>query len=799
MLFYELKTALRHLYRAGSYTILNILGLVIGITLFSLISFLLIYELSFDNFHPNGNKILQVCGKDLKSGERTAYTALPLSLTLKNDFPEVKYAVGLWEMVNKETYIKYEDSEYSGFTGASVEPDLFYIFKYRIILGDVDNVLKTPENIAVSQSMASKIFGKENPVGKTISIRNYSYVISHVFEDLSANSGVKFDLLFSDQIREKINSDYKFAWWNGGLITYVILDDNASIDDFNQNLSSIPEKYYPDFLKGRSTYFTIPFKKAHFDTSILNYNHPAISYTYLMLLGSISFIILLIASINYVNLTLARAFKMNIDAGIRRITGAKPHEIVTRHILFSSLSIVIAFILSIPLCQLCLPLFERLAERPLASQMTNINVWLLMLSALVIVALVSGFIPGRIFSRVNLALIIKSKGSFVRAHKEAHNALLVFQFTLAIALIIAQFFIVKQISFMRNSDLGFDNNDLVTINLTQIEEVYQERYAKCKLYKEILENKGSQYGIYEGTITENIPGYYYQNIFTVQPVDATIEECLATSTAVDDNFAKVFNIDITLGRFFSESYGTDRKAFIINETAMHKIGWKDIEGKYLKLKHEEEAFPVIGVMKDIHITSLKEPIAPMVYRFGQHNSFPAFLTFRIKSDHAEAALTFMKKEWLKILPATPFDHFEVKETYNKNYEEEKRISLIVGIFALLAISLSLFGLLGLIMYYSQRRTKEIGIRKVNGAHILQIIALMNTDLIKWIVLSFVIACPIAWYAVHQWLQNFSYKTTLSWWIFITAGGAVLSVVIITISLQSWRAASRNPVEALRYE
>jgi putative ABC transport system permease protein len=799
MLTYNLKLVFRLFLRARNFAILNTLSLVIGISLFTLISLLLNYEFSFDGFHPNKDKILQVCEHDLKSGEFLAHTGLPLPLTLKKDFPEVKYVSGIWKIVYKESKIKYQNIEYSGFTGASAEPDIFNIFDYKVILGDIHTALKTPDNIAVSKSLSLKIFGNENPIGKVISLDKYTFTISHLFNDLPINSAVKFDILFSDKVREKIISDYQVAWWNGGILTYVILQDNSSVEDFNRNLRTIPSRYYPDFLKGRSTYFTIPFAKVHYNTSILNFDQPATSYTYLFLLGSIAFIILLIACVNYVNLTLARAFKLNMDAGIRRIVGAGSRQIITIQVLYALLNITIALLISIPISGLCLPMFEKLAERPLTGQIYNMNAWFLTFGASIIVALISGFIPGKIFSKVNLSKIVKSKGTFIKTYKEAHNSLLIFQFSLTIALIISQLFIIKQISFMRNADLGFDNNNLLSINVNNIDAGYEERYTKSKLYKENLEKLGLQFGLSSGTITENIPGYYYQNSFTVNPVDAAVEECLVTSTAVDENFSKVFNVDVIKGRFFSPEFSTDRQAFIINETAMKKFEWKEIEGKYLKLKHEDGVFPVIGVMKDIHITTLKQPITPMIYRYGQYNNFPAFLTFRITPGYASKAIAQMKKKWASFFPGTPFNYLEVKETYYKNYEEEQRLSKIVGIFAVLAIILSLFGLLGLIIFYSEGRTKEIGIRKVNGARVIEVIVMLNVEFIKWLVIAFIFACPIAWYAMHTWLQNFAYKTELSWWVFLTSGVAAMAVAIITVSVQSYKVASRNPVEALRYE
>jgi ABC-type antimicrobial peptide transport system permease subunit len=793
----SLKIALRYFRAADRYSLLNIFGLTIGISLFVLMVMLLHYELSYDAFHTNKKKILQVCEHDLKSGEYMAYSAMPLPLTLKNDFPEVKYVTGIWGALRENAKLKYQDTEYTGFTGASAEPDIFNIFNYRLILGDIHTVLNDPDKIAVSKSLAAKIFGNENPIGKVISFYNFTFTISHVFSDLPQNSSVHFDVLFSDKIREKIDPDYKVAWWNSGMLTYVILQDGYSTDSFNSHLKEIPSRYYPDFLKGRSTYFTAPFYKSHFNTLLIG--QPAVSYTYIILLGCISFIILLIACVNYINLTLARAFKMNIDAGIRRIVGASSQHIISLQIWLSLLNVFVALLLAMPLSSLCLPLFEKLAERQLAGQENNIYVWMFTIGISFFVAILSGIIPGVSFSKVIPARIIKTKNSFIRINQGVHNGLLVFQFSLTITLIIVQFFIVRQIAFMKSANLGYNNENLLAVNLGNIQMNRVDKFNKAKVYNNEMEKQGAGYGLSTGSITEDIPGFYFENSFTVNPVDASIEECLVKSTAVDENFTRVFGVDVVAGRFFSDQYSTDNEAFIINETAMKQFGWKNIDGKFLKLSFEDSKCPVVGVMKDIHPTTLKEPIPPMIYRYGLKNNFPAFITFRILPLYEKQTIALMKKNWETIFPDTPFIYLNVRETYYKNYVEEQRLSKIIGIFALLAISLSLLGLFGLITFYTERRIKEIGIRKINGARVSEILMMLNKDFLKWIAIAFLIACCFAWLAVYKWLQSFAYKTTISWWIFAMAGLIVSGIALLTISWQSWRAATRNPVEALRYE
>jgi putative ABC transport system permease protein len=726
-----------------------------------------------------------------------AYSAIPLPLTLKNDFPEVKYVTGIWHILYESSKVSFKNVEYSGFNGASVEPDIFNIFNYQIILGDIHTVLNDPDKIAVSKSCALKIFGNGNPIGEVISYRNFNFTVSHVFSDLPQNSSVHFDVLFSDKIREKFNPDYKVAWWNGGMLTYVILQNGFPEDDFNRHLKEIPSRYYPDFLKGRSTYFTAPFYKSHFNTSLTG--QPAVSYTYILLLGCISFIILLIACINYINLTLARAFKMNIDTGIRRIVGASSRHIISLQIWLSLLNVSVALLLAMPLSSLCMPLFEQLAERQLAGQENNIYVWMYTIGISLFVAIISGVIPGISFSKVIPARIIKSKNSFMKINQGVHNGLLVFQFSLTISLIIVQFFIVRQISFMKSANLGFNNDNLIAIDLRNSQMNHGEKFNKAKIFNSELVKQGAGFGLSTGSITEDIPGYYFENSFTVNPIDAPINECLVVSTAVDENFTKVFGINVVSGRFFSDQYSTDKESFIINETAMKHIGWKNIDGKFLKLSFEDSKYPVIGVMKDIHPTTLKEPIPPMIYRFGAQNNFPAFVTFRILPQYKNQTIALMKKTWDAIFPETPFSYLDVRETYYKNYAEEQRLSKIIGIFALLAVSLSLLGLFGLITFYSERRNKEIGIRKINGARISEILLMLNKDFIKWIAIAYLIACPFAWYAVYKWLESFSYKTNINWVVFVLAGALVAGIAMVTVSWQSWRAATRNPVEALRYE
>jgi putative ABC transport system permease protein len=352
---------------------------------------------------------------------------------------------------------------------------------------------------------------------------------------------------------------------------------------------------------------------------------------------------------------------------------------------------------------------------------------------------------------------------------------------------------------MKMADLGFDNEDLFAIHVNKIDNSKGEAYDKIKLYKEVVEQQKAKYNISEGTVSENIPGYYYQNSFILNPTDAVIDELLVISTAVDEFFPEVFGIDMIEGRYFSPEFGTDQTAFIINETARNYLGWSSIDGKFLKFNYEGEPFPVVGVIKDIHTSTLKEPIKPMVYRFGDHNNFPGFISFRIDPLRRTETIEFLKSEWERMFPELPFGYFNVREKYFENYNEEKRIAKIIGSFTLIAILLSVLGLFGLVAFLAEQRQKEIGIRKVNGASRREILALMNRIFVKWVTIAFLLSCPIAWYVVRRWLQEFAYRMNIDPLLFIMGGAIALTIALLAVSRHSWQAANQNPVKSLKYE
>lgn len=799
MIRYYLKSALQSLRGSLRFTFLNVISFSLGLSLVLMMVMLITYEVSYDSCHPERDAILQVLEHDLKAEEYSTSCPLPLPSVILSEFPEVMHATGISRMIDAGVVFEWNGREHSGFAGASVDRDFMQIFGYELLAGNAEELTSAPDRIAVSQRFAKTIFGEEDPLGQVVMVHDVHLTVSGIYRDIPLNSSVHFDVLLPEQSRAFIRKDYNKAWWNGGMQVYVMLQPGTRIEAFESHLREIPERHYPDFLLGRSTFTTRPFRGSHFDTNVHDYSSPPVPRTYLIILASITLVTLLVACLNYINLSAAQSARRNIDSGIRQILGARPAQVIRMHVWQSFLIITAAFGISVLACLLAMPLIESLTQRPVSQQLAGSSVWLVLTGTLLLTGTITGYLPGRKFLRSEPIHLVQSRGIIRAGTSSSRNAMIICQFALAIVMIIVQLFIFRQVNYMKNAELGFDSDNLLAIEVSGIPQVRGKAFSSIKLFREQLELHSARFGFSHGSVTENIPGYYYQNSFTVVPSDAAIDECLVISTAVDENFLEVFGMQLDQGRFFSPEFATDRTAFIINEAALRAIGWESIEGKFMKLRQEGQRYPVVGVLKDIHTTTLKEPIRPMIYRFGRHNNFPAFLTYRVSSEKRNETIAFMASEWSRMFPDVPFIHFNVREKYYENYGEEKRFSKIIGSLTVIAILLSLLGLFGLVSFIAEQKQKEIGIRKVNGALSREILLMMNRNFLIWVLIAFLTACPIAWYAVRAWLQGFAYRTGTSPLVFLIAGLLIVLLVIITVSLQSWRASVRNPAESLRYE
>jgi putative ABC transport system permease protein len=458
------------------------------------------------------------------------------------------------------------------------------------------------------------------------------------------------------------------------------------------------------------------------------------------------------------------------------------------------ISLVVAVYLSI----LFLPWFNELSQRSLSINFNGkIIVYILLFG--ILTGVLSGIYPAFLFSKYRPIQMLRTRLTTSGNKTGFRKVFIIAQFLITILLITAQLFITRQVSFMKNHPLGFNEEDLISVPLHYTDE--NKRLAFAKLFVQTLEQEGSFKNIKGSTLSENVPGQFFSNRFAVVPEGSSPDDSKEMIvTSIDENFARVFSVSLVSGRIFSETITSDRTGnVLINETAAHKLGWTDPIGKRIRFKHEKDPVTIVGILKDINFRSLQTPVEPEVYRFAGENWLAGYLTFRLDHLNYQQTIKSMKTTWDKLAPGVPFQYTFVKDKYAESYREEERLAKTVGTFAMLAVFLSCLGLFAMIAFLSIRRTKEIGIRKINGARVVEVMLMLSVDFLAWVIIAFVIACPIAWFAMHSWLQNFAYRTELSWWVFALAGMIALGIAMLTVSWQSWKAATRNPVEALRYE
>lgn len=801
MIWYNIKIAIRNFTNQKNISLLNLLGLSIGMSVALLIFYFVNFEMSYDNFHHEGNLIYRIISVEKGTGgiDYRATTPLPLPEVVRVDIKDAEMTTSLTSFLFEDEPVQIENQTFFNLTGYATDSSFLKMFNFQLISGNPNTFFDNPGSVVLTQSTSKKLFGNENPIGKVLTIDKFNFTVVGILKDLPENSIFKFNLLVSHLVLNKIHPDLAYLWWWGGSLTFVKIYPNQNIESIRTGLASIPGKYFPDFLKGRETYDVQPLENIHLDNRVLGDDKPPVSSNYLYILLAIAIAVLFIACANFANLSTSQSEKRARETGIRKLSGSGRFQIISLFIGESVALSLIALIIALYLSMLFLPWFNELTQRNLTINFTNVKIILFILGFGILTGVLSGLYPAVLFSKYKPVQMLHSRLTIPRTKIGFRNGFIITQFMITILLITSQLFITKQVLFMKNHDLGFNEQDLMSIPLYSNDE--NKRLAFAKLFAESMENEPTSNGIRGVTISENVPGQNFPNKFAVIPEGTSPEDSKEmVVTSIDESFTSVFQIPLVSGRILSDTIASDRlNNVLINETAVLKFGWDEPIGKKLRFKHENESVTVVGILKDINFKSLQTLVEPVVYRYAGENWLADYITIRIDHRYFSQAIKFINTTWEKLAPGVPFQYFFIKDKYIEKYKGEERLAKIVGTFAMIAILLSCLGLFALIAFLSIRRTKEIGIRKINGAKVIEIMLMLSTDFIKLVAIAFVIACPIAWYVMHKWLQSFAYKTELSWWIFALSGIIALGITLLTVSGQSWRAATRNPVEALRYE
>ncbi|MFV0376743.1 MAG: ABC transporter permease [Mangrovibacterium sp.] len=785
----NIKFVLRSFTKNKSVTLLNILGLTVGLTVSLFIFIFVINQNNIDRFIPNIDKVYCL----MNSGE-TYFSQNEINL-VKEQVPsidKITYCTADW---SPQVFLKAGEKSIKTEKMITADSCFFRVFAFEPVYGNPAEALNTSNKVVLTRSFSEKLFGNENPVGKTVTY-NSTYLqgelleVTAVIEDFPATSSWDFEAVLSFQTNYKIDwyVTNMNQWGTHNYKAFVRINSNVSPTQVIAEFGSISLKSVPDWVAENFKLGLFPFSEIYFNLSEIELTKHGNRLT-VSIIGVTGILILLLACINYINMVTAQREKRNKNIGIIKMLGGNRNKVIQMITAESFIQVVFSGAFSILLISLLLPVFNNLTSLNLRfSELFQPYHIVLIVVLFVFMIAVTGIVPGILFSR-KIPLTLLKKQSPPNESGISRNGLLVFQFIVTIALIASILLVNKQSSYLQNQELGFEKGNIIYA------------FTNDDLYKKSEAFKNEVRGIPDVTeitysadvLIEN--GQNWGCDFINKGEETSIS---FSKLSVAPNFFQFFGIPLSEGRGFNDNSNT-KQEFIFNRTAKEQFKLDNIIEARLKSSKPENG-QVVGIVDNYNFESLHMPIRAA--GFMSSGNFDDVIYLKLNSQSSTSFKSTMKQVelvWNKFSPAFPLEYFFLDKKWEAKYAKDQQFQRIILYTTLVSILLSCLGLIGLTFFVMERRTKEIGIRKVNGAKVSEILAMLNRDFIKWVAIAFVIATPIAYYVMHKWLENFAYKTELSWWIFALAGVLALAIALLTVSFQSWRAATRNPVEALRYE
>ena len=782
----NLKITLRHVRKDKIFSIINIAGLAIGIAACLLLISWIKYELSFDKFHKYQDNLYKIITKNVfSSGKITHNCQTPMLLAdyLRKNIPEVKDATIYWR---RPWQLKRGEKQFV-IRGLLTESRFLNMFSFPFTKGNPENLLSEPRSIAISESLSKKIFGDEDPIGKRVSEISYGagdFTVKGVFKDVPSNSHMEFEFLGPFNLQYGGYGTSFNKWDLSDFETYVLLHTGASQNEFDTKIKDIIKKQLPDTIE---ELYSLKVKDIHLNQDV--WSHKQGSKTNVFIFSTVAFLIFLLACINYINLTIAKAAIRRREVGIMKVVGASRKSLLFKFITESSVFSFFSIIFGVFLAYLFLPLMQKLSGAMVPINLYEGYTLGMVLFIFLLTILVAGLYPALHLSSLKPLTMLKEKISSHKKGFSVRKGLVLFQFSVFILLIVGFMFIFNQLVFIVNQDLGFDKDQVMHIDLTS---AVRKNWRTFRT--ELLKNPDIQ----AFTFTNTIPGH---NESTTKDWDwegkVGDEKIRLSIVGVYDDFIKTFGMKMKNGRFFSREFPSELgQGFVINEEAARIMGFEDPLGKTMKLGNVNRSGKIIGVVQDYHFSSLREKIEPMVlaYGFGLDTLF-----IRINNQNIQSVISHVEGIFKKIAPQDTLKYSFMDEELSRLYTNEQRLIDTLKYFTILAIFISALGLYGLTLYNSNQRTKEIGIRKVNGARISDIVYLLAKESLRWVVLANIIAWPLAFWAVSQWLQNFAYRINITVWPFLAAATAAFVISLLVILSQTIKAANANPIDSLRYE
>ncbi|HEX9513191.1 MAG TPA: ABC transporter permease [Puia sp.] len=784
-----LRIAWRNLWKNKVFSTLNIVGLALGLACSLLILLWVQDEWSVDTFHANNDRLYRVYQRAHYDNKITAGDGTPavLAAELKRVIPDIEYATNFsW---NQDHTFQVKDKILK-LNGTYADADFFNMFSYPLFAGTRQTALSTPVSIAISGKMAADFFGSPAAaIGKTILYENKkNLTVTAVFE-VPENSSDKFEFLLSWQNFLEENSWAK-DFSNSGPKAYIMLRKDANAALVEKKLTNFLFPYNKDWKKG--TFYSElglqPFQEKYLYGNYTNGKIDGGRIEYVRLFSIVAIFILVIACINFMNLTTARSVRRAKEIGVRKVVGALRSSLIRQFIGESLLLTTIAVALSLLLLSLILPVFNTITQKQIALPFNQLSFWIKLALITLVTGLIAGSYPALFLSSFKPVKVLKGTLRLGRGVTLFRKGLVVFQFVLSVVLIISTIIISRQVNFIQTQNLGYDRENLVYIpldgDLAGKYSILKEEVSKIPGIKMITRIADDPTNIQNSTGGVDWEG---------KDPNHNIQ---FTQTSVGYDFVPAMKLTLLQGRDYSRSSATDSVGYLINESALKRIGYKDPIGKRLTFWGKKGT--IIGMVKDFHFASLHDPINPLVIRFGEKEDFGTALV-RTMPGQTKEALASLQKLCKQLNPNFSFTYTFSDEEYQKLYNDEQVIGNLSNAFAALAISISCLGLLGLAMFTAEQRVKEIGIRKVLGASIGSLFTLLSAEFVSLVFIAFVIASPVAWFAMNKWLQNYAYHAPIEWWMFVLAGLAALVITLITISFQAIKAATINPAKSLRSE
>jgi len=790
------KTAFRNLARNKVYSFINIAGLSIGLACTMFIMLYVKDEVSFDRFHKNVNHIYRIARKanGINLNGTTGFLQGP---RFTQNVPGIKSFVrvqGGAEDIKKGTEVQEQGGV------LHVDSNFFSVFTFPLLSGSPATCLTEPHSIVLSEDAAKKYFATTDAVGKVLMVKEDTtfvpYKVTAVAKRCPQNSSIQFDALLPFKVSDADAKD-THNWFNSFLTTFVVLDDNVNQQATEKQMQSFyvadAKQTFYEMLKNdggnpddipMGTYFLQPYLDMHLNTQLpasdglTNASNPMYSY----LLSGIALFVLLIACINFVNLTIARSVKRAKEIGIRKVMGSDRKQLIFQFLGESFFLCTVAFVLAILLVQLLLPLFNELANKALAiSYLFDAKLISGYIALYIITGLLAGFYPALVLSGYNPVQTLYSRFQ-IAGKNYLQKSLVVLQFTLASFLIIATCTIYAQFNFLTKTDLGYDDNNLVIVNKNGLTSADAAAFKNELLKNPNIAGVSVKNAGARGTGTKNAIGS------TTYFADET----------VDENYLPLLKIPLIAGRNFSTAFPADfTQSVIVNESFVKAANWKNPVGETINiLGNSNETYRVIGVVKDYHFASLTKKITPQL--FNMHGLYGTYY-IRIKPNTAASSLKWIQKTYQQFYPMNPYSYVFKNDENRKQYADVEKWKQIILFGAILTIFISCIGLFGLSVLSAEKRTKEISIRKVLGASVQQILTTLSTDFIKLVAIALIIATPLVYLVANKWLQNYPYRIEMSWWLFASAGILVMLIALFTVSFQSIKAAIANPVKSLRTE